>query len=76
MSAISEKIVASLPAPAVGNKLHYFSGASLQGKRAPSGFAVRVTAAGTKSFVLFTAGAAGNTWIRSAGGMKTRRVVA
>jgi integrase len=53
MPAISEKIVGSLPTPAKGNKLHYFSGASLQGKKAPSGFAVRVTAAGTKSFVLF-----------------------
>jgi integrase len=53
MPAISEKIVASLPTPASGNKLHYFSGATLQGKKAPSGFAVRVTAAGTKSFVLF-----------------------
>jgi integrase len=53
MPAISEKIVGNLPTPAKGNKLHYFSGASLQGKKAPSGFAVRVTAAGTKSFVLF-----------------------
>ena len=53
MPAISEKIVANLPLPASGNKLHYFSGATLQGKKAPSGFAVRVTAAGTKSFVLF-----------------------
>src|SRR3984957_5880494 len=51
--AISEKIVAGLPTPAKGNKLHYFSGATLQGKKAPAGFAVRVTAAGTKSFVLF-----------------------
>jgi integrase len=51
--AISEKIVAALPVPAKGNKLHYFSGASLQGKKAPAGFAVRVTAAGTKAFVLF-----------------------
>src|SRR3984957_18646751 len=51
--AISEKIVSSLPAPAKGNCLHYFSGATLQGKKAPSGFAVRVTAAGTKSFVWF-----------------------
>src|SRR5882757_5357085 len=51
--AISEKIVAALPVPAKGNKLHYFSGATLQGKKAPAGFAVRVTAAGTKSFVLF-----------------------
>jgi integrase len=50
---ISEKIVQKLPTPAAGNKLHYFSGATLQGKKAPSGFAVRVTAAGTKSFVWF-----------------------
>lgn len=50
---ISEKVVAALPAPAKGNRLHYFSGASLQGKKAPSGFAVRVTSAGTKSFVWF-----------------------
>jgi hypothetical protein len=50
---ISEKIVAALPSPAKGNRLHYFSGASLQGKKAPSGFAGRVTSAGTKSFVWF-----------------------
>jgi integrase len=53
MPSISEKIVEALPTPAKGNKLHYFSGATLQGKKAPAGFAVRVTAAGTKSFVLF-----------------------
>src|SRR5258705_13294119 len=53
MPAISEKIVANLPLPASGNKLHYFSGATLQGKKAPSGFAVRCTAGGTKSFALF-----------------------
>jgi integrase len=53
MQTISEKIVAGLPIPPAGNKLHYFSGATLQGKKAPSGFAVRVTAAGTRSFVLF-----------------------
>jgi integrase len=53
MQTISEKIVAGLPVPPAGNKLHYFSGATLQGKKAPSGFAVRVTAAGTKAFVLF-----------------------
>src|ERR1700681_240235 len=50
---ISEKIVGNLPTPAAGNKLHYFSGATLQGKKAPSGFAVRVTSAGTKAFVWF-----------------------
>lgn len=53
MQVISEKVVAGLPVPAKGNKLHYFSGATLQGKKAPPGFAVRVTAAGTKSFVFF-----------------------
>src|SRR5438046_10644498 len=53
MQTISEKIVAGLPVPEAGNKLHYFSGATLQGKKAPSGFAVRVTSAGTKSFVWF-----------------------
>src|SRR4029077_6331523 len=53
MQTISEKIVAGLPVPTTGNRLHYFSGATLQGKKAPSGFAVRITAAGTRSFVLF-----------------------
>jgi integrase len=53
MEAISEKIVGNLPAPNTGNKLHYFSGATLQGKKAPAGFAVRVTSAGTKAFVWF-----------------------
>lgn len=53
METISEKIVAALPVPPSGNKLHYFSGATLQGKKAPSGFAVRVTSAGTKAFVWF-----------------------
>jgi integrase len=53
MPAISEKIVGNLSFPAVGNKVHFFSGATLQGKKAPAGFGVRVTAGGTKSFVLF-----------------------
>ncbi len=50
---INEKVVAALPSPPKGNRLHYFSGAKLQGKTAPSGFAVRVTSTGTKSFVWF-----------------------
>jgi integrase len=50
---ISEKIVAGLEAPPSGNRLYYYSGSTLQGRRAPSGFAVRVTAAGTKSFVWY-----------------------
>jgi integrase len=53
MQQISEKIVGDLPTPAKGNKVHFFSGATLQGKKAPAGFGVRVTAGGTKSFVLF-----------------------
>jgi integrase len=53
MQMISEKVVAALPAPANGNRVHFFSGATLQGKKAPAGFGVRVTAGGTKSFVLF-----------------------
>jgi integrase len=53
MPAISEKIVEGLPVPETGNKVHFFSGAALQGKKAPAGFGVRVTAGGTKAFVLF-----------------------
>lgn len=53
MQQISEKVVAGLSVPAKGNKVHFFSGATLQGKKAPAGFGVRVTAGGTKSFVLF-----------------------
>jgi len=52
MHSISEKAVARLPLPTTGNKVHFFSGAILQGKKAPAGFGVRVTSAGTKSFVL------------------------
>lgn len=66
MQAISEKVVEALPVPAKGNKVHYFSGATLQGKKAPSGFAVRVTAAGTKSFVLFHR-AAGKKYLETLG---------
>src|SRR6201989_2966061 len=53
MPSLSEQTVKHLPIPPTGNKVHFFSGASLQGKKAPAGFGVRVTAGGTKSFVLF-----------------------
>ncbi len=53
MTRISEKIIAALPVPASGNRVHYFSGAALQSKKAPPGFGVRVTSAGTRSFVWF-----------------------
>lgn len=59
MQSISEKIVGGLE-PKLdqhgkprASTLYYFSGATLQGKKAPAGFAVRVTAVGTKAFVLF-----------------------
>jgi hypothetical protein len=43
--------------PERGSKVHYFGGAVLQGVPAPSGFGVRVTAAGVRSFILnFRAG--------------------
>ena len=50
---ISEKVVGALPVPGKGNKVHFFSGATLQGKKAPAGFGVRVTTSGARSFVLF-----------------------
>jgi hypothetical protein len=50
---ISEKIVATLPVPAQGNKRYYFSGSTLSGKVAPNGFNVCVTANGVISFALY-----------------------
>ncbi|MGY4171582.1 hypothetical protein [Bradyrhizobium sp. USDA 4529] len=37
MQEISEKIVRSLEISAKGNKVHFFNGAKLQGKKAPAG---------------------------------------
>ena len=42
----------ALPVPAAGNSITYFAGAVIQGAKAPRGFGVRVTAAGTRAFVL------------------------
>jgi integrase len=66
MPAISEKIVEGLPTPEAGNKVHFFSGATLQGKKAPAGFGVRCTAGGTKAFVLFHR-AAGRKFLETLG---------
>ena len=49
---INEGVVDALPIPERGHKLHYFTGATAQKVAAPRGFAIRVTAAGVKSFVL------------------------
>ena len=66
MQEISEKVVRGLEIPAKGNKVHFFSGAKLQGKKAPAGFGVRVTAGGTKAFVLFHR-AAGRKYLETLG---------
>jgi len=49
---LSEEGIKRLPVPEAGNKVFYFSGATLQGAKAPRGFGVRVTAGGNRSFVL------------------------
>jgi integrase len=49
---LNEGVVKSLPLPASGSKIHYFAGSILQGARTPRGFGVRVTASGTRSFVM------------------------
>src|ERR1700676_5326161 len=50
--SLSEETIKSLRAPATGNSIPYFAGATIQGAKAPRGFGVRVTAAGARAFVL------------------------
>lgn len=52
MDKLSEKTVAALPIPPKGNKVFYFAGDRVQGKVAPRGFGVRVTAAGSRAFIM------------------------
>jgi integrase len=52
MPELNEKVVKELPKPATGNKIHFFTGAMLQGVPAPAGFGVCVTANGSKAFIL------------------------
>ena len=52
MARLNDEIVRGLPVPAAGNKVHYFADAKVQGKEAPRGFGVRVTAASVRSFVM------------------------
>jgi integrase len=49
---LSEDTVKRLPVPSSGNRIYYFASDVVQGATAPRGFGVRVTAAGTRSFVL------------------------
>src|SRR6201981_2734383 len=49
---LSEETIKRLPVPAKGNSITYFPGAVIQGAKAPRGFGVRVTAAGSRAFIL------------------------
>ena len=49
---LSEDTVKNLPAPTKGNRITYFAGDKIQGKAAPSGFGVRVTASGSRAFII------------------------
>jgi len=51
-AGLNEQTVKRLLAPAAGNRITYFAGATIQGAKAPRGFGVRVTAAGARAFVL------------------------
>lgn len=53
MDKLNEATVKALPIPAKGNRLYYVDqAAKVQGAKVPRGLAIRVTAAGTRSFVL------------------------
>src|SRR5262249_16283236 len=49
---LSEQVIKDLPIPSSGNRVIYFAGATIQGAKAPRGFGVRVTAAGSRAFIL------------------------
>jgi integrase len=49
---LNEQTVRRLPVPDTGNRVIYFPSAVIQGAQAPRGFGVRVTASGTKSFII------------------------
>src|SRR5689334_15491072 len=50
--SLSEETIKRLAAPAKGNCIIYFAGATIQGAKAPRGFGVRVTASGARAFIL------------------------
>src|SRR2546421_3063551 len=49
---LNEETIKHLRAPAKGNSVTYFAGATIQGAKAPRGFGVRVTAGGSRAFIL------------------------
>src|ERR1700733_14500828 len=50
--SLSEETIKRLQAPAKGNSITYFAGATVQGAKAPRGFGVRVTKSGARAFIL------------------------
>src|SRR6266513_1729550 len=50
--SLSEETIKRLQAPAKGNSITYFAGATIQGAKAPRGFGVRVTASGARAFII------------------------
>jgi integrase len=56
---LTEKMVGDLPTPAKGYRIHYFPGYTVDGYRAPQGFAVRVMATGSRSYLVCYKDAAG-----------------
>jgi integrase len=51
-AALNENVIKNLRAPESGNRIFFFKGAKIQGTMVPRGFGVRMTAAGSRSFVL------------------------
>ena len=52
MKKLNEETIRRMQVPATGNSITYFAGATIQGAKAPRGFGVRVTAGGSRAFVL------------------------
>jgi integrase len=50
--SLTEETIKGLRAPAKGNSITYFAGATIQGAKAPRGFGVRVTTSGARAFIL------------------------
>lgn len=52
MPTLTAQTIADLPAPPTGNKIFWFKGAVVQGRPIPKGLGVRVTANGSRAFIL------------------------
>jgi integrase len=52
MTTLTAQTIAALPTPPTGNRLFWFKGSIVQGRPIPRGLGVRVTANGSRSFIL------------------------